>query len=235
MKLVVFSDWFIKKSKIWIIRILALLLSFFALLISFEFLSKEYLKIEYIFSAIFLLLWLIFETFISIDRSSILRDRGLKLSKWDESIPEIKRAITNARNSIKIFSSSTESIYVPLIETFEMCKNIEIQIIMRRRDLDDKERIVRLNYYKKRWESLNSNDKNVSVKVKYHKSDLLRGLLIDVSVGFLGFYERISENKLWGHSVPVMHVNSGKTVDDYFMKIYLNRFDKMWEEAKENE
>ena len=96
------------------------------------------------------------------------------------------------------------------------------------------DRKSKLSLYKKRWEELNKLSRQISVEIKFHEGDFLRGIIIDTSKGFLGFYERVSDDKMCGHTVPVMHVKSGKSVDDYFLKIYNNRFDKMWNEARDN-
>jgi len=80
----------LSSGKVWLLRIVALALSAFSLLSTFDVISKTYLKPEFIYPAIFLLLWLMFELFLSLLTADLKRDRSpVALLPWNEAIQKL--------------------------------------------------------------------------------------------------------------------------------------------------
>jgi len=224
-------EWLSSSGKVWLLRIVALALSAFSLLSTFDVISKTYLKPEFIYPAIFLLLWLMFELFLSLLTADLKRDRSpVALLPWNEAIPEIVAAARRTKSTLRILGSSTESLYIPLKETLEHLSNVKIELILRRSNSDDNTRLTKLSQYHSYWLGLSSQERSVKVEIKYSSNDTLRAVMVDSSEGFLGFYEK-RDDKLWGHTVPLMHVRRGTTIGDHMIHVYQNRFEQMWRDA----
>jgi hypothetical protein len=179
-------------------------------------------------------LWLSLEILLSATGETIQTGGQPIVLPWQEALPVILKSTREATRSIVIVASSTESLFLPLKESIETCRNVKITVLLRDCNKSDSMRLSKLNQYLAYWLKLKSQERNVDVEVKFYDNLFLRALIIDSSIGFLGFYEKV-DDRYWGHSVPLMFVRKGSSaLSDYLLKVYLNRFSQMWSEASDN-
>lgn len=231
MNLRSFAEWIGDTGKRWLFRTVAFVLALFTALSSLDIVSKTLIKPEFIYPAIFLLLWLMFEILLSVLSSVPPSDRrDVSLIAWSEAIPPLVDAVRRTKYTLRILGSSSESMFIPLKECLEKLTDVQIQLLLRRADPTDPARVTKLAQYCQYWSELNSTERHVKVEVRLNNNDVLRGILVDHSEALLGFYEWRGR-KLWGHSVPLMHVRRGTPLGDHLIQIYTNRFEQMWSQS----
>jgi hypothetical protein len=231
MNLRSFHDWMKDTGKRWLVRAIAFGLALFAALSSFDVVGKNFIKPEFVYPAIFLLLWLMFEILLSVLSSVPPSDRrDVTIIPWSEAIPPIIDTVRRTKHMLRILGSSSESMFIPLKECLEKLTDIEIQILLRRADPTDVARVTKLTQYCQYWNELNSTERHVKVEVRLNNNDVLRGIVVDHSEALLGFYEWRGR-KLWGHSVPLMHVRRSTPLGDHLIQVYTNRFEQMWSQS----
>jgi hypothetical protein len=216
------------RLKEFLIRLIALLLCTLVVVSHFE-IFHIHLTAEEFIPALFFLIWLTFEVQLSETRS---RDasKQLQMLEWHTAIPILRSQMASAREII-ILGSSSESMYVLFKDVMETAHDLTVYLLLRSCDASDRSRLSKQTTYRDYWIKLNSKERNVTVQVKFCDNDVLRGIIIDKSIGFLGFYEW-KDGKFWGHSVPLIVAkrNSGP-IHNHFLLLYLNRFTRFWEEA----
>jgi hypothetical protein len=231
MNLRAFTDWMGDAGKRWLFRTIAFVLSLFAALSSLDIVSKNVVKPEFIYPAIFLLLWLMFEILLSaLSNVSPSERRDVAIIAWSEAIPPIISAVRRTKHTLRILGSSSESMFIPLKECLEKLTDVDIQLLLRRADPADVPRVTKLAQYCQYWSELNSAERHVRVEVRLNNNDVLRGIIVDHSEGLLGFYEWRGR-KLWGHTVPLMHVRRSTPLGDHLIQVYTNRFEQMWSQS----
>ena len=159
--------------------------------------------------------------------------RDVILLPWSDAIPHVIATVSRTKHTLRILGSSTESIFIPLKECLERLSNVHIQLLLRSADPADTARTTKLYQYCQYWNELNSTERNVKVDVRFNSSDVLRAIMVDSSEALLGFYEWRG-HKLWGHSVPLMHVRRGTPLGDHLIQVYTNRFEQMWSQATQS-
>src|ERR1039457_7492587 len=103
MNLRAFTDWMGDAGKRWLFRTIAFVLSLFAALSSLDIVSKNVIKPEFIYPAIFLLLWLMFEILLSVLSSIPPGDRrDVSLIAWSEAIPPLIDAVRRTKHTLRI-------------------------------------------------------------------------------------------------------------------------------------
>ena len=221
----------VEVTRIWIVRVLAVGISLFAVVAHTGLIGEEKIKPIYYVPAAFLLLLLIFEVQLS---SGEPKHAAPRLLSWHEALPAILEAVSHANTKIYIIGSSTESMYIPLKDALEHLKNIELVVVLRSCKSSDKPRMAKQNQYLNYWQKLDNPQTGVKVTLKFYPNSFLRAIIVDSSEGFLGFYEYDKKDaRFYGHSVPVMHVRKGGHFDDYLLKVYLNRAAQMSEDGSE--
>jgi hypothetical protein len=231
MNLRSFTDWVGDTGKRWLFRAAAFALTLFAALSSLDIINKNVVKPEFIYPAIFLLLWLMFEILLSVLSSVPPSDRrDVAIIAWSEAIPPIINAVRRTKHTLRILGSSSESMFIPLKECLERLTDVDIQLLLRRAEPTDVARMTKLTQYCQYWNELNSAERHVKVEVRLNNNDVLRGIIVDHSEALLGFYEWRGR-KLWGHSVPLMHVRRSTPLGDHLIQIYTNRFEQMWSQS----
>jgi hypothetical protein len=227
----------IRKARIWIVRALAVGMSVFVVLVHvlahFGIIGEQLIKPDYFLPAGFLLLWLMFEVQLSTAERELPRaSLAPPLLDWHKALPEIVNAVSRANKTVYIVGSSSESIYVSLKDTLEKLSNVEVVVILRSCKSSDKPRITKQNQYLKYWQKLNNPQTGVKVILRFYPNNFFRAIIVDSSEGFLGFYEK-KDDRLYGHSVPVMHVRKGTHLEDYLLGVYLNRVSQMREDGSD--
>jgi len=219
------------KSKIWMVRILAIGLTVFAALSGIGYISEGVIKPIHYIPAAFFMLWLMFEIQLSTGERELPRELlAPPLLPWHEALPEILNAIGRADKTICLVGSSSESMYVPFKDALETLKHVEIIVVLRTCKASDKLRIAKQSQYVDYWKKLENLQAGVRVVVKFYPNNFLRAIIIDSSEGFLGFFEKKGD-RLFGHSVPVIHARRGTPFEDHLLKVYLNRVSQMCEDG----
>src|ERR1035441_5609811 len=170
MNLRAFIDWMGDTGKRWLFRALVLVLALFAALSSLDIVGKNLIKPDFIYPAIFLLLWLMFEILLSALASVSPSDRReVAIIPWSEAVPPIINAVRRAKHTLRILGSSSESMFIPLKECIEKLTDVHIQLLLRRADPTDEARVTKLAQYCQYWNELNSSERHVKVEVRLNK------------------------------------------------------------------
>jgi hypothetical protein len=134
--------------------------------------------------------------------------------------------------SVDFAFSSTESLLINIGDVLSSTK-IDCRVLLRNPLSNDERMKNKLLDYEQRWKSLSNQNSECKVQLKYTSNTVFRLIILDEKEVYLGFYKYVN-NRLIGHSVPMLHVTKGTAIGDFLVDIAINRFNAYWHFASDN-
>jgi hypothetical protein len=210
-------------------RLVAGLVLFFSLVyITFSGMGWLKFQLKMVLAAVILVLWLIFEGVAELTANSTDRRHSSPSAlAWTDALTDVVTQLKTATTSVLILGSSSESMFLHLREALRERSDLSIQVLLRSAEPNDSLRIAKQEQYKAYWLSLADAGRRRAVNVRFAPNQFLRAIIIDRRVGYLGFYVW-EGGRLWGHNVPVIKYETRTSLGEYYIGVYLNRFQQLW-------
>ena len=149
----------------------------------------------------------------------------VKIAKFNPTDPAFAKRIKRAKR-LYIAYSSTETLFAYIQEPLRAAK-VECRVLLRNPEAGNERMVHKLRDYEARWKSLRAANPRCKVQVKYSNNTAFRLIIIDDTEAYFGVY-RLIDGRLVGHDVPMLHIDAGTPLADYFLATAINRFNALW-------
>lgn len=159
------------------------------------------------------------------------RSDEVRIIDFNPASPEFIRSLKRAKR-LDVAFSSTETLF-PYIQDALVSLRIECRVLLRNPETGNTRMKAKLVDYEARWKELpNTDDARCKVDVRYWNNTVLRLLILDDAEAYVGFY-KVTNGRLRGHNVPMLHVEAGTPLSDYLLAVVKNRFEAGWDAGSE--
>jgi hypothetical protein len=167
--------------------------------------------------------------FLEVMLNNVKRVDPPRIQPWPAVAKEVRSRIKNG-SSIDIACSSTSSFYLELFDQIASCRHIHLRIVMRQALPTDVARLARIKEYASYWSEV-ANDPTCAVDIRYTPEAIVRLLRVDQTVAIGAYVWNSRQNRIFGHTVPMITSSSGEEQHEEFVTMFEGLFDRIWRDA----
>ncbi|MEA2236305.1 MAG: hypothetical protein QOC81_1029 [Thermoanaerobaculia bacterium] len=218
-------DWWRLKGKIAAYQIILLFLVLGSLFKNVPaikaLLPDDRIAILFLAAALFLLLQIIM---------ALLGDKvdDVRIVTLNPTAPDFIKSVIKAKN-LDVAFSSTETLF-PFIQEALLTATIDCRVLLRNPEAGNERMKHKLLDYEERWKALSETNPNCKVAVKYCNNTVFRLVILNKTEVYFGFH-KAAGRRLLGYNIPMLHVEPGTVLGDYFVMVATNRFEASWAEG----